>query len=233
MTSRQHKKEMLDYLVNKLSLSAFGGRVEPHSDRAFGANADYILVGNSGIVLLVDHSFDSSFSEIYRNAESKKANIAAVVLKDGDTFFRSAARENYHKANTHGVLKKYNPAVNKKIVDGKNVMHRLMNLSSEEIFLCMSNCSKVQYYQPKSARLNDAIVSYTFRPVFYDYSHLSEFEIDNLVEKGKIASKEHPVERAGNLSVWTEKEEIRNDGLVLFGQSLVGISIEELAEIAS
>ena len=54
-------------------------------------------------------------------------------------------------------------------------MHRMMLLRPEEIKV-NSNSSHLQYYQPDSERLNEGIVSFGFKPVTFDYSHIDSYE---------------------------------------------------------
>ena len=155
---------MLDYLVGKLEGSAM---VEPRAKAILGEEESrYLLVGEKGIVVLVDRVYPgNSFEQLIGAARQARPDVAVAFFKDGETFFRSAAEKNYFKMGKDLSLKKYTD----------EDMQRMMLLRPEEIFVVNMGRS-LQYYQPESERLVEEVVSFGFKPVEFDYSHIDSRE---------------------------------------------------------
>jgi len=196
MVTKKQKQEMVDYLVANLQ----GDReVKPRRKEILngsGIESSYILLGdNEGVVLLVDQIYpNDSFRRIYRGLKAQIPNVAPVFYKDGKTFFRSAVageertgiKSKQFKSSRDFSLKNY----------GSDDLHRMISLRPEEIFVSRSLGKWLQYYQPKSERLEKALVACKFKPVIFDYSHRSSemFQLE-------------PTE-SERLSIWREKKEI-------------------------
>jgi hypothetical protein len=99
-------------------------------------------------------------------ARSRGIDTAAVLFKDGKTFFRSAAEKHGFKSsdNYELSLKNYN----------SSEIQRIICLRPEEIFLRAVTRNQVQYYQPASERLDQGLVVYKYDNVEFDYSHIDE-----------------------------------------------------------
>lgn len=188
MTSKKNQKEMLEYLVEKLSSSnetkAFQKEIIP------GIKSNYIKVGGEDIVFLVDKVYpNESIREFNKRAHESNLNVVYVILKDGENFFRSAARNNYFKKSNMLSLKNYsNEDLNKMIL-----------FRPEESFISMIRGYN-QYYQPSSPRKNECIVNYKFEPVHFDYSHIDPYE------KFKPTNK-----NSEKLNIWTKNKELFGD----------------------
>jgi len=194
MVTLKQKRQMLDYLVSKLDES--NGKVESKNKEFLsGLKSNYVLIGENGIILLVDQEYpDNSFDKLYAKAKREKSNVVAVVFKDRKTFFRSAAQTNYFKKNDRLSLKHYSDHE-----IGKMILCR-----PEEIFL-INERRGVQYYQPRSDRLEEAIETFQFKPVRFDYSPVDP------KERFKPENKD-----SKRLHIWAER--CYNDGpLVLSG----------------
>lgn len=186
MTSKKQRQQMLDYLAEKLKGSA--PSITPESKEVVsGINSSYILIGGDtpGAVLLVDQVYPGNSFESFYAKINRGRNTGVAVLKDGITFFRSAAEGKYFKKK-HGLsLKNYTDAQ----------MHRMMILRPEEKFLRETR-SLVQYYQPQSERLQESIISFKFEPVLFDYTHIDS--------RTRFKPEEKHSER---LFVWTQQRE--------------------------
>jgi len=160
MASQRQKSQMRDYLVGKLDGN--GDKIEPCTNELIsGINSNYLLLGEDEVVLLADQVYPrDSFQRLWNFLRRDKC-VGVVVLKDGQTFFRSAAKRNYFKKNRGLSLKNYTD----------EDMYRMLLLRPEEVFL--KNRGQVQYYQPDSDRLDECVVSFRFSPVIFDYSHIT------------------------------------------------------------
>jgi hypothetical protein len=122
----------------------------------------YITVDGDGIILLVDQIYPgNSFDKAHVQARAQFSKIGAVVLKDGKTFFRSAAQKNHFKSRHNLSLKHYS----------SDEINRMILLRPEESFL-KDITGMVEYFQPESARLKEGLVIADFGDVSYDYSHI-------------------------------------------------------------
>lgn len=232
MTSVRQKKEMQEYIESKLSNS--GEAVESHSDSALGIQANYLKVGSSGLVLLVDRAFNKKdfntlylhagiYSERWDNATGKPmTRFAVVFFKDGKTYFRSAAKEVTFKQKLELSLKKYSP----------QEIHRIISCQFAEKAMIGRRRGRIQYYQPDSERLGQALVSFEYRPVWLDYSHMPQYEIDMLGIRGRIKSVEEPIAKSDKLYIWTAKEE-SHANLALIGNELIGLSEEDRTQLTA
>jgi hypothetical protein len=162
MVSTNLKKQMMDYLVSRLEgnmpLVSCSKLVLSGQDKT-----SYIKVGDTGLVLVIDRIYSGdSFSELYSRAQKQSSsNVATVFIKDGKTFFRSAAQKNYFKQSNQLSLKNYTP----------EQMQEMLLLRSEEIVL-VNRARKLQYYQPESPRLEEGVETFDFGAVRFDYSHI-------------------------------------------------------------
>ncbi len=227
MTSKAQKKDMLDYIVERLGNS--GEMLEPRSDSEFGIKASYIRVGAHGLVLLIDRTFSrKEFNMLYSRAENYAAltetyaptgepitKLAVVFFKDGKTYFKSAAKD-IASAQRDGSLKQYTSQDLHRFISCQHSEKRII----EQTIHSPRKRTRIQYYQPESDRLSQALVSFTFRPVMLDYRHLAQSAIDNLVYHGKVTSRENPTAESSKMYIWTEEQIICTD-LALPGNALV------------
>jgi len=211
MTSKQHKKEMLDYLVSKLESS--GEKIEPaHKELFKGTTTNFIRVGNDGLVLLLDQTYPGTrFEGAYDAGIKNRKRFAVVILKDGKTFFRNAAEDNTFKQKYELSLKNYST----------EEMHRMIQFRPEEIYLVSEvGKSRLQYFQPTSAKLSPMVVSYQFEPAEFDYSHIDSY------------SQFKPEDRESvRLHLWSDKHE-RTENLLLGRSNVMADTPEARAKLA-
>lgn len=165
MVNRANREQMRDYIFSKLEPSH-----EKVDSTTFefvpGIKSNCILVDEEGIVLLIDRVYpDKTLNRVYSVAQSERSNIAPVLFKDGKTFFRNAVEKNYFKKDKFLSLKNYSD----------KELNQMILFRPEEIFL-NSKREWVQYFQPRSERLEEGIESFKFRPVIFDYSHIDSYE---------------------------------------------------------
>jgi len=177
------KAQQADYLVE--SLRGSDERVEPKTKIIVGdADTNYILVGENGIVLLVDRVYpNETFRRAYNLAIEKKSKIGVVFFKDGETFFRNAAETHGFKERYDLSLKNYNP----------EQVRQMISFRPEEIFAHGTGREWLQYYQPSSGRLEQGLESFKFVPVTFDYSHIPE---------GRFQPEDRDSKR---IHLWTER----------------------------
>lgn len=190
---------MMDYIASHLE-----GSASPII--SVRGNPNNILVGEDGIVLLIDREFpNEGLRDIYRKARSLRPKVAAVLYKDGETFFRNAAHG--EEAGLKGVRYKSDRGLSLKGYNSEEV-NRMITMRPEEKFLHRINLESngnfgwVQYYQPASEGLEEGIESFRFAPVVYDYSHLQ----DEGFARGSEESK--------RLYIWDERQRAHNSGLL-------------------
>ena len=169
MTKAQ-REAMLDYLVEKLYEGGERHLTASSKRLAGSVPIQYIKISeqdpeNKGIVLLCDREFTKNkFTRVVRAAKDQYKNVAVVFLKDGETYFRTANPRAYAQADGRS-LKKLTP----------EQVQRVMLLRPEEIqFVKGKSGGTIQYYQPKSARLDECLVEYKFQTVQFDYSHVGD-----------------------------------------------------------
>ena len=162
MVKKADQQRMLDYIVARLVGSE--EKIIPIRKRIFeGLEANIILVGNDGVVLMVDKIYPKNlFQRLHDFSKQGKERVASVVFKDGKTFFRSAAEKNYFKKDNLLSLKNYS----------SDDMQRMILLRPEEITLANRNFGRVQYFQPGSPRMEEGLETFRFNPVEFDYSHI-------------------------------------------------------------
>lgn len=198
MTNRKQRDEMRDYLV--ANLRGAHQRVEPVRIKGEGGvEPTTLLVDDNSAVLLVDQVFTGKqFRKWYSAALSTKHNVVPVFYKDGKTFFRSAAKDNFFKQQKELSLKHYTP----------EQMHRMIAFRPEEkIAFPRGPNGWIQYYQPRSATLEQGVVSFKFEPVQLDYSHLPEYNLKNT--------------DSTRLHIWNDKKDYTTGALSLSGRFLV------------
>lgn len=201
MINKKQQMEMLDYLVAKLENNY--SKVDPMSRKlSHGIDTNYIKV-DDGLLLLIDKWFlvkengknINTLKDIYGKALNfSKANygnqnVGFIVYKDGENFFRAGAPRQYYKSEKGLSLKNYSD----------EELHRMIFFRPEEKFIYDST-GNVQYYQPVSERLKQGIITYKFKPVIFDYSHIdsnTRFKPSN-----KASEKYH---------IWTSGELIDED----------------------
>lgn len=155
------KDVMSSYLLRQLC--AGGESVHPCGlDLAVGGASLYLL-GNDGALLTVYGAVGrDSFAEIAQKFASPQFNKSrrALVFLKGTPFFRSAARDNHFKADDLS-LKNYSPS---------QINHMILLRPEEQQRVSIR--PTVQYYQPASELLEEGLLSVTYTPVEFDYSHI-------------------------------------------------------------
>jgi hypothetical protein len=161
MVTKTQQQKMKDYLVTKLETCSLN--IEPKTKEIVpGKQCSYILVEQSGIVLLIDQPFSKEdFAKLQHRAEAEYENIGIVFFKDGKTFFRSAEHRGHQRKKPTRSLKGY----------PKKKISKLIRLTQAEIQIA-NNRTFSQYYQPESPRLNEGLESFSFKAARLDYSHI-------------------------------------------------------------
>lgn len=191
MASAKEKRQMMDFFVDRLR-TASGAVVPASVDFGDGKKINYIVVDNGGAVLLVDRAYpNESFAQARKYLKQTKSSVATVFYKDEGTFFRSASRDNQFKGSLDFSLKKYTP----------EQIQRMITFRPEERYM-VGRDEAIQYYQPKSDRLQEALATFGFEPVRFDYSHIDERE--RFKPQNRDSSK---------LFIWSpdEREELTGD----------------------
>lgn len=184
MTKKELREGMLEYVVNNLTRGGHNVHIKKQDLLGqmnpvwAGTESTYLLVDETtakGLVLLVDDAYTKHTFKALVTACQRDWKLSVLFLKDGKTFFRNSASRHNYKRNDLS-LKRYT----------SEQTHRMILFRPEEIVqLERTNftryCNWLQYYQPKSARLEEGIASYQFSPVEFDYSHVSSyrFQPDN------------------------------------------------------
>jgi len=134
---------------------------------------------------------NDSFVQARRYLKQTKSSVAMVFYKDGKTFFRSAAKDNNFKGSLDLSLKNYT----------SEQIQRMIMFRPEEAYMA-GRCGVLQYYQPKSDRLDEALATFGFEPVRFDYSHIDSRE--RFKPQNRDSSK---------LFIWSpdRKEELTDD----------------------
>ncbi len=188
---------MLEYLVDKFIHGGHDvtprrndllGKIDP---RWSGTISNYLLLDPDtpakGIVFLVDQAYTArTFRALRGSIRNTFSNNAFIFLKDGKTYFRNSAERHDYKRGNGLSLKKYTT----------DETHRMILFRPEERIVADANARRIQYYQPDSARLDEKVITYTFGPVTFDYSHAHHAAIDL-----KNADSER-------IFIWKKKDEI-------------------------
>ncbi|RMD58284.1 hypothetical protein D6825_01350 [Candidatus Woesearchaeota archaeon] len=204
----KQRRQMLEYIVEKLSLA--GERAEPVEKNILGSFVSrYIKVEPSGIVLLADRAYGcDNFKRFVSSAKAQFEKVAIVFLKDGNTFWRSAAKKAHFKANGRS-LKYYD----------ENDVFKMLSLRPEEKYAVhASHTGELQYFQPESQRLDESIVQVEFGTINFDYSHIE-------------GERYHPRNTTSKkLYLWKNRKE--HDGPLILARRKLEFSYEQQERIA-
>jgi len=164
MSHKADRDSMRKYLYDHLKGTC--PNFEPVEFKS-GAGQDFTLFlkGDDTVVFAVDQEFpEGTFKQLYAEAWQTKKNVATVVLKDGETFFRNGAQKvrDHHLDSLHN----YRP----------EDIDRVLILRPEEIFLRKVNNGLVQYYQPQREGKQEGIFTHRLTPVHFDYSYIDPRE---------------------------------------------------------
>ena len=208
MTSKEQKRQMRDYIVDRLQGSE--EKIVPVTKTLVsGVNTSYVTVGDDGIVFLVDQKYTAKdFSKIWNRMRSAKERAAVAFYKDGKTFFRTAVgdeqetgiRSKRFKSDRGMSLKNYDA----------DELRKMISFSPGEILINQSS-QVLRYYQPESEKLEEGLELFQFKPVVFDYSHIDGME---------------PSRESERLRIWTRRRHV--DGpLTLETRGLVARETEE------
>lgn len=177
MVNQTQKTQMRDYMVDILRVNHT--KAEPRSKQLIPGcgETDYILLGGDpreGAVLLVNRSYPKdNLNKIYKGISEHISNTGFVFFKDGKTFFRSSAAGEA----VNGIKSKASKLRDDRSMKNYTLedFHKMIAPRPEEKFAIRTK-GWIQYYQPGSERLEEGIVSYKFKPVELDYSHIPSDE---------------------------------------------------------
>jgi hypothetical protein len=156
MITQNEKRKMSEYLIDRLREQY---EVTQKIVNLGNTYVNYLLLSPNQAVLLIDQhlpadGIEAACSVLHNNQVNPIQNVGMIVYKDGETFFRSAAQYGFKK-KLAGKLLDYS----------KEDIHRMMQLTPEEIFISHKLDGRIQYYQPKSTKLEESIMQYIVRPV--------------------------------------------------------------------
>ena len=172
MVNQRERREMSEYIAANLEGTG-ENIVRKTKELVPGIKSNYIIVGTNGAVILVDRAYSGDslkqLGGVFKHPRNNITNLAYVLFKDGETFFRSAVagedktgvKSKRFRADEEHSLKHYSDR-----------MDKVISMRPEELYISRGLGRTVQYYQPKSERLEQGIVSYKFEPVELDYSHI-------------------------------------------------------------
>jgi len=214
---------MRDYLVARLESSDL--KIESVTkELVSGIHSNYINVGDKGLVLLVDQIYPckkeangkkvtvlkQAYQVLYNNGAK---NIALVFLKDGKTFFRSSIDD--ENTGLKSIKPKQEERRSFKDYKERDLM-RINTFRPEENFVFDKRKGIMQYYQPSSDGLSEAVLSYNFEPVSLDYGHI------------KNEYKYHPLDSMSKVwRIWKNENRLIGQ-LVLQGKYLEGTQMQGL-----
>ena len=203
MVIKREKERMKEYIADRLQSAH--ERIEVKTKEIVsGIKSDYILINNHDVVLLVDNTYPKdALARFYTGARSSQLDIAFVFYKNGKMFFRNAVHG--EKPGLQGQKFKQDKGLSLKNYTDED-MRKMISFRPEEIFVNQQR-DWLQYYQPKSEMLEEGIVSYQFRPVEFDYSHIDsdQFQPQNRESK--------------RLHIW--KEKVFSDGELVLDKGYV------------
>ncbi len=165
------KKERLEQMVSHLSQNLEHYNQYKFEKRDFDGTGIvyYLAKDRDAIVLLPKNTYtEEQFRALGNTIKNRGYVFNFLFYKDGVDFFRSAADEEgtglqgkTFKLKEDGTLKNYS----------HEDMYRMIQLTKPEI-MTREKLKTVHYYQPKSEKLEEGIVSFDFDNVVHDYSHI-------------------------------------------------------------
>jgi len=203
MISKKQQKEMLDYLVARLEPCY--SQAEPRQEALSGIEVTYIRV-DDGLVLLADRDFPrekipgsygqrgrlgrTGLEKVLRAKQQETRNIAVIMYKDNDRYFKTAAPKEFNK-------------IFGKSLTGYSAedIEKMIWFSPVEVFL-NNERSHLQYYQPESERLKQGIILVKYKPVTSTYGHIAKENMFLPHEQQRFVPQ--PRERV-RAHIWTYK----------------------------
>jgi len=169
MVNKEVKKRMRDFVSDRFN------------QEGYNLSSDYVNLDNSAalylfgqeregaLVLVYDTITGEKFNKLKEHISREKKKNSFVFLKDGKNFFRSWAKSLHYKRALGFSLKNYNA----------EQVNEMILLSPAEQGLLNLQRNRIQYYQPSSPRLEEGIVSFGFKPVHLDYSHIENSTLED------------------------------------------------------
>ncbi len=169
MPNKQEKERMIEYIGNQLYDG--GHKVENKSIRFSWNNQkiNYLKVDDKRIIFMINNPNEytgEKTNSLLNELSYRVEKPLFVFYKDENNFFRNHAsqknsiKQKFTKLNNDRSLKNYSTE------DLKNSL-----LLSEAERKIRENRKGLQYYQPKSERLEEMLIHYDLEPFIYDYSH--------------------------------------------------------------
>jgi hypothetical protein len=184
---KKQRQEMKDYLVAKLE-GEFSDLDIRTKQLISPIESTYIFPTKTrnNVIFLLDQEYPNGrFEKISRMFHNNGVRVIPVFYKDGETFFRSAAKKYSYKQKKGLSLKNYSDKKDKEL-------YKMIFFRPEESFV-NSQRRYLQYYQPSLQKLEQGIETFEFKPVYFDYSHKEE---DSFRPEDTISRK---------LGVWTRR----------------------------
>tara|TARA_Y100000310_G_C20691197_1_gene822351 strand:+ start:1104 stop:1781 length:678 start_codon:yes stop_codon:yes gene_type:complete len=171
MPTREEKQRMAEYLGDKLSNSSHTVKDHELYLPTSGESVIYLGLDNEDKLFLIDDSrkfTKRTTTELMRSIRSIE-NTTFVFYKDGETFFRCPESK---KNSLEGLSNSLHPGRSLKNYTSYSPKDFIEPTPAERIIRENKKC--LQYYQPKSERLEEMVVSFNSKIPTLDYSHIPE-----------------------------------------------------------
>ena len=169
------KDEIAQQMISFLSKNLEGSETykiwQPKKEKG---GHDHFMISDelsTAIMLLNQNYTEKEFkSWLNRMHSSKYENAVFLPVKDGKTYFRSAAFTD--KSGLQSINYKQNKDLSLKNYSVED-LKRAIHLSKPEHLIKNKSRNEIIYYQPESQKLEELLVKHKFTPAIYDYSHIS------------------------------------------------------------
>lgn len=180
MPTIKQKERMSEYIT--LMLEQGGHKVSEETIRFPWDDKDtrILTINDNQGILLVDDSHHYSCNRKGTEGRTEKALAALrdmgfdlpafAFYKDGKNFFRNpqsqtnTLRGKAHKIKENRSLKRYSPSD----------LSRMLELTPVERLISRRRVGRLEYYQPKSDRLEERMIGVHLDPVMLDHTHIPE-----------------------------------------------------------
>ncbi|MFA6088916.1 MAG: hypothetical protein WC755_03565 [Candidatus Woesearchaeota archaeon] len=164
---KKELEQMIEFALNKPSLSGF-----IHKNKVLVGNKEthYLIKSQEtnpeSVIVLADRTYTENDFRSLINKLSYH-DYAVLFYKDGKKYFRCGL-------NRDGDLM----SLRRKQFDNRSLKHytdeqlrRSITLAHPERII-QERKDKISYYQPESERLEEEIISFVYKPIVFDYSHI-------------------------------------------------------------
>jgi PhoPQ-activated pathogenicity-related protein len=194
MINETQQQQMLEYIADKLSKSY--KKIEDRKKSIVDKKkSNYLVLDDDKVVFIIDRIYHPTNLDMWYTKtqySDKISDVAFIIYKDGDQFFKSNA-QNYYSTIHGKEFKRYsNQEINK-----------MISFSPEEKIL-YDIFGVLNYYQPQTKRLNKSLRKFHFNKVIHD-----------IINKEILFSG-----NKSNDYIWTETEVLDKDIRISSGKIL-------------